>query len=67
MRSFVALGRLAQLDWDARPLILIGDIHLVKEAKDYPHVVCPDIRGTLCTKGRNGIGGQGCQSIGTDW
>ena len=64
---FVALVRLAQLDWDARPLVLIGDIHLVKEAKDYSHVACPGLRGTLCTKGRNGIDGQGCQSIGTDW
>ena len=41
MRSFVALVRLAQLDCDARPLVLIGDIDLVKEAKDYSHVACP--------------------------
>ena len=67
VRSFVALVRLAQLDWDARPLVLIGDIDLVKEAKDYSHVACPGIRGTLCTKGRNGIDGQGCQSSGTNW
>ena len=58
VRSFVALVRLA----------LIGDIDLVKEAKDYSYVACPPgIRGTLCTKGSNGIDGQGCQSFGTNW
>ena len=68
MRSLVALVRLAQLDWDVRSLVLIGDIHLVKEAKDYSHVACRGIRGPCVPKEGMALMVRAVsRTFGTDW